>query len=74
MNRLFHLHYMKIHIFFFEIKIYLSGRVSLGPHTIVISYDTDSTTPGALYGQSHTCFIIYKETENLFYDLTLTPK
>ena len=32
--------------------------MSLGLHTLVISYDTDPTIHGALYCQSHTCFNI----------------
>ena len=47
---------MKVDQFFCEIRIYFSLRISLGPHTLVISYDPDPTIPGALYGQSHTCF------------------
>ena len=40
-----------------QIATLMNGRISfLGPHTIVISYDLDPTIPGALYGQSHTCF------------------
>ena len=71
MNRLFHLLYIEIHnnihgaYIFCEIMIYLSRRISLGPHTIVISYDPDSTIPGALYGQSHTCYILSLMRMNL---------
>ena len=61
-NRLFQLLYIEkgnnSHgaFIFCEIKTYFSRLISLGPYTIVTSYDPDPTIPGALYGQSHTCF------------------
>ena len=62
MNRLIHLRYIKIQIngngvyIFCQIRIYFSWLISLGPHTIVIAYNPESTIPGASYGQCHTCF------------------
>ena len=63
MNRLIHLRYIKIQIngngvyIFCQIRIYFSWLISLGPHTIVIAYNPESTIPGASYGQCHTCFL-----------------
>ena len=60
MNRLFHLVYIEkgnnIHgaFIFGEIRTYFSRLISLGPYTIVTSYDPDPTIPGTLHGQSHT--------------------
>ena len=41
-------------------NIYFRRHISLGPHTIVISYDPDPIIPGALYGQSPTYFLFKK--------------
>ena len=46
---------------FYENRIYFWRLVSLGPHTIVISYNPEPTIPEASYGQSHNS-----------YDLTMT--
>ena len=64
MNRLIHLRYIKIQIngngvyIFCQIRIYFSWLISLGPHTIVIAYNPESTIPGASYGQCHTCLSV----------------
>ena len=45
-----------VYLLFCEIRLYFSRIISLGPPTIVISYNSEPTIPGALYGQCHTCF------------------
>ena len=58
MNRLFHLPKSKF-IITAMVLIYLKFEcIFQETHTIVISYDYDPPIPGALYGQSHTCFLL----------------
>ena len=47
-----------VFLFLCEFRTYFSRLISLGPHTIVIAYDPESTMPGASYGQCYTCFCI----------------
>ena len=39
-------------------EMYVSWLIYLGPQTVVIEYDPESTIQRALHGHSHTCLFV----------------